>query len=1059
MSNKVILYIRRLFPLVLVIFLSSYAVGQGTVSGKVTSAGSGEPVRGASVRIKGATGGVTTDNGGNFKIVAVARDVLVITHLNYDQLEIIVGNQRALSIALTPSAGTLSEVVVTGYSTERKKDITGSVSVVDTKVIKSIPAGSAAIALQGQASGVNVISSGVPGYTPNIFIRGISSFGNTQPLVLVDGIQSSLDDISADDIESMQVLKDAGAASVYGVRGSNGVIVVTTKKGRSGRIIVNYDSYYGVQQPLKGNAFDLVNPEEYGKMYKQYVDPNTIIFANGVPDYTYRGPSGSGVANEGDPAVDRSLYNLDIKNISNSYIIQKINKSGTDWFREVFRSAPMQNQNISASGGNERATFSLSLGYLNQQGTLIETFLKRYSVRLNSQFNVTKNIRFGENAYFFYRQDRPLVDLYDPSGGNVIAMIYRTFNFIPPYDIAGNFAGAFGGPEELGASRAPVGYMKQKANNKYQNWSVVGNVFAEVDLFKNFTLRTSFGGTSSNSYQFIFAPTAYYDGNPAPNALRESAQYGMNMLWTNTLTYANSFKMHKIKTLVGTESVRNNGRGLSGSATTFFSDDPNYLVLTNGTQSITNSSFSYINTLFSLFGRIDYAFNEKYLASVTVRRDGSSVFGSNNRYGWFPSVSAGWRISEEKFMQNVRWINDLKLRGSYGVLGSQNNIGPGNAFTLFGSSPTNSYYDISGMTNSSQQGFYQVTTGNPETGWEENIVTNIGLDASLFNNKLDISVEWYKKSINGLLFPIPLPATVGGGGAPVVNIGDIQNKGADVSVGYRGTISRNWHFNVRGNITVYKNRIVEIPGSGYFDDAFSRNGELVRNQQGHPIGSFFGYEVIGLFQDDGDVARSPSQDEAEPGRFKYRDVDGDGAITTEDRTFFGNPNPDFTYGINLGLTYKDFDLGGVFYGSQGNDVLNNTKWFTHFFGSFPAQKSKELLNAWSPTNKNSSIPKIEGASSFSTNGVPNSYFMENGSFLKMKNLILGYTFRPELINKIKLTRLRIYAQVTNVFTITKYSGLDPELTGEPGYSSSFGIDYGNFPNNQRSFIFGLNLTF
>lgn len=1046
---------RRWLPLLVGLLLSLCSAGQPVVKGKVTGSADGLPVAGASVRVKGSPGGVITDSAGDFSIAAQATDVLVITHLSFEAQEVAVGSQSLVAIILTPSAGTLGAVVVTGYSSERKKDITGSVSVVDTRVLRSLPVASAAQALQGQASGVNVISSGVPGAQPNIFIRGVSSFGNTQPLVLVDGVQSSLANISADDIESMQVLKDAGAASVYGVRGSNGVIVVTTKKGKSGRVSVSYDGYYGIQQPLKGNAFDLVNPEEYGKLYLQ-VNPNSVLYANGLPDYVYASSSGQGIGNTGDPAVDPARYNLDIKNPSNNYIIQKINKAGTDWFSEVFQPAGMQNHNVSASGGSEKATYMFSLGYLNQQGTLIETFLKRYSARINTQFNVTRNIRFGENAYLFYREDRPFNGLQDASGGNVVSMIYRTFSYIPPYDIAGNYGGSYGGPE-LGSSRAPLGFQKQTADNKYQTWSMVGNIFAEADFFKHFTFRTSLGGTTNNQYQFVFTPTPYYnaEGNTAPNRLQESSQYGVNLMWTNTLSYAQRFGQHNLKVLGGTESIRNNGRSLTGSATTLFSDDPNYLTLSNGTQAITNGSSAYINTLFSLFGRLDYAFADKYLLSVTVRRDGSSVFGSDKRYGVFPSASVGWRVSGEKFMQGITWISDLKLRASYGVLGSQNNVSPANAYTLFASGPTTSYYDIAGTTNTSQQGFYQSTIGNPGTGWEENVVTNVGIDATLFNNKFDISVEWYKKSINGLLFSIPLPSTVGGASFPVVNIGDIQNQGVDITLGYRGSLGRDLGFYARGNLTFYKNRIVEIPGSGYFEEAASRNGNLIRNQEGQAVSSFFGYEVIGLFQDDADVARSPAQTAAAPGRFKYRDINGDGSITPDDRTFFGDPNPDFTYGINLGLTYKNFDLSTVLYGSQGNQVLNNTKWFTHFFGSFPSQKSKELLNAWTPTNTNTSVPKVEGASSFSTNGVPNSYYMEDGSFLRMRSLSLGYTFPAELISKIRLTRLRVYVQAANLFTITKYSGLDPELTGS---SSNFGIDFGNYPNS-RTWLFGLNLSF
>ncbi|MEO7982712.1 MAG: TonB-dependent receptor [Bacteroidota bacterium] len=1016
----------------------------------------GKPLEGATILVRGTNDGTKSDANGNFSINAEPNSTLIISYVGFETTEVKVGNRSAILVQLKFSLANAGEqIVVVGYGTQKKKDITGSVTVVDMKALKSIPAGSAEQALQGQASGVNIISSGVPGAQSNIFIRGVTSFGNTQPLVIVDGVQAELNDINTEDIESMQVLKDAGAASIYGVRGSNGVIVITTKKGKIGQPMITYDAYYGTQRPLKANPFNLMNPTDFARLTKE-IDPSTALFANGVPDYVYAGPSGSGIANAGDPAVDPSLYNLDVKNPNNNYIIQKVNKEGTDWYRENFKPAPMQSHVVTTSGGTEKSSYLFAFGYLDQQGTLTETYLKRYSARINTQFNVKKNIRIGENAYVFYK-DNPAFELADASGGNPVSMSYRSYSMIPVYDIKGNFGGTFGGPD-LGSSRNPVAVQKRTTNNKNNYWDVVGNIFVEADFLKHFVARSSIGGTIDYEYFLAFKPTPYNDGegNTAPNSLSENSLYNSNTIWTNTVTYNNQFGKHNLKVLAGSEAIQNYGRNVGGHSTTLFSDDPNYYNLGNGTQGITTFSTAYVNTLFSLFGRVDYSYDDKYLLAVTVRRDGSSVFGSEKRYGVFPSVSGGWRISRENFMKTVKWVSDLRVRASYGVLGSQNNVSPSNAFTLFGSNPGVSYYDIGGTTNTSVQGFYQITNGNPRTGWEENIVSNYGLDATLFKSKVDFSLDFYKKSIKGLLFPLPLPATTGGAQPPVVNIGDIQNKGVDISIGYRDRLSNNLQFSARANITTYKNKIVDIPGSGYFDLLESRNGTLVRNQKGQEVSSFFGYQVIGLFKDDADVTKSPTQDEAEPGRFKYKDANGDGQITPEDRVFFGNPNPDFTYGLNLGLTYKNFDLGAMFFGSQGNEVLNNTRWFTDFFGSFPAQKNKRLLDAWTPQNTNSGIPKVEAAGSFSTNGVPNSYYMEDGSFLRLRSLVLGYTFNPALIRKAGMNGLRVYVQAVNLFTITKYSGLDPELTGS---AASFGVDFGNFPNSQRNFLAGVKLIF
>ncbi len=1041
--------------MLLLCLLTSIAVyAQTSISGKVVGADDSQPIAGASVLIKGnTTNGAITAADGTFKLSVGPNAVLVISYIGYQLQEIPVGNQTTFNISLTPSATTLGEVVVTGYSSERKKDITGSVSVVDVKALKSIPAGSAVQALQGQAAGVTVLSSGAPGSPSNIFVRGITSFGNTQPLVLVDGVQAELNDVSADDVESIQVLKDAGAAAIYGVRGSNGVIVVTTKKGRSGQPTISYDAYYGNQQPLSGNVFNLLNSQDFARLTK-VAYPTTGLFQNGLPDFTYRGPGATGVGSAGSPAVDPSKYNFDAANPGANYLIQSVNKTGTDWFHELFQNAPMTSHNLTASGGTDKSNYMVSLGYFNQQGTMLKSYLERYSARINTQFKVKNNIRIGENLYIFYKKNPGFDNL---STGNPIAWTYRAMPTIPVYDIKGNYGGTFAGPE-LGSSSNPVAVQMNTVNNKTNAWDAVGNVYAEVDFLKHFTARTSFGGSIDNQYatNFVFTPYNNSEGNTNPNTFSEIALYNSNTMWTNTLSYTNAFDKHNLKVIVGSEAIRNYGRYMIGSASRLFSTNFDYLSLSNGTINITNASSAYNNTLFSVFSRLDYAYNDKYLVGVTVRRDGSSRFGANRRYGTFPSVSLGWRLSGEEFLKDVTWLNELKLRASYGVLGSQNNVSPQNAYTLFGGTFANAYYDIGG-NSSLAQGFAQTSIGNPNTGWEENIVTNAGLDATILNNKLDVSFEYYQKSINGLLFTQPLPATAGGATAPTVNIGDIQNKGVDLALNYRQTINPSLKFNIGANITTYKNEVVSIPGPGYFDVANTQNlGNVVRNQVGQPVSSFFGYQVLGIFKNDAEVASSPTQSGAASGRFKYADINGDKIIDANDRTFLGSPNPDFTYGINLGVTYRNFDFSTILYGSQGNEIYNTIRSFTHFFSTYVGAKSNDLLNAWTPENPNSSIPKIESTGSFSSSGVSNSFYIENGSFLKMRSLMIGYTVQPAVLKKFGMSKLRVYAQGANLFTLTKYTGLDPELSGN---SSAFGIDYANYPNNQKNFILGLNLSF
>lgn len=1029
------------------------AIAQVQITGKVYGGKDNVPTIGTAIQIKGTNIGTVTDEDGSFIIKAKPGDVLVISNIGYEPQEITVGSQTNYSITLTGTTSTLTDVVVTGYSSQKKKDITGSVAVVDMKAMKSIPSGSAVSALQGQAAGVNIINSGAPGSSSNIFIRGISSFGDTKPLILVDGVEMNLEQINANEIESIQVLKDAGAAAIYGVRGANGVIIVTTKRGKTGAPIITYDAYYNLQMPLSGNPFNLLNSEDYARLSK-IAYPTGTLFANGLPDYLYAGPGVVGTGMEGDPAVDPAKYNFDVANPFNNYIIQKVNKTGTNWFQEVFSPAPMINQTLTASGATEKSNYLFSLGYLDQKGTLMETFLKRYSARVNTEFKIGNNIRIGENAYLYAIQNKGFNNL---SEGSAITYTYRQMPIIPVYDIMGNFGGMFAGPD-LGNAFNPVAVQKRTINNRNNSWLMSGNVYAEVDFLKHFTARTSFGGSIGNNYNINFGFNRYNDreGYGGLNSLSEGSGYNQYSIWTNTLNYKNIFGNHSLAVLAGTEAVTYSGRSVNGSRSSFFSTDFDYLLLGNGNVNINNSSSAYINTLFSLFSRLDYSYDDKYLLGLTVRRDGSSKFGSEKRFGVFPSISLGWRLSEEDFMQQVSWLSDLKVRGSYGVLGSQSNVNAANAFTLYGSAIGNSYYDIAGTNNTSQQGFYQTRNGNIQTGWEKNIISNFGLDVSILNNKIDFSVEYYKKSIEGLLFPQPLPATAGGAAPPVVNIGDIQNTGFDVIANYRGNITDAVGFSIGANITTYNNDIVNIPGPGYFETSGSRHGNLVRNQEGQPVSSYYGYDVVGLFRSDEDVSKSPTQNGAAPGRFKYRDVNGDNVISPDDRTFIGDPNPDFTYGLNLGLNYKNFDFSAIFYGSQGNEIFNLVKWYTHFFSGFRGGRSNDLLDAWTPENTDSKFPKVENEGGFSTAGVPNSFYIEDGSFLKMRSMMLGYKVSPPFLNRYKMKSFRIYVQAVNLFQITKYSGLDPEIGGN---SADFGIDRGNYPNNEKNFLIGLNLSF
>lgn len=1059
---------------------------QKKVSGTIINASTKNPVPFASITVKGTNIGTLSSTSGEFTITLPSgKNVLVIGAVGYDDAEVTVTGDNALSVSIKEKSSSLDEVIVTGYSAQKKKDLTGSVAVVNVKDMKSVPGGTAESLLQGQASGVSVINSGSPGGGSDLRIRGITSLGSADPLIIVDGVEGSMHDLNVNDIESIQVLKDAGAAAIYGIQGSNGVIVVTTKKGK-GKAVISYDAYVGTQRPLK-NGFDLANTQEFANaIWAQAIGsgvaPDHPQFGTGstpvIPDYIT--PAG---AFEGDPGTKPSDY-VFAPGQSNDNRITRANKAGTDWFHEIFSPAMIQSHTISGSGSNDKSNYYFSLNYFNQQGTLLNTYLKRYTARINTVFNVKNNIRIGENASVVYRQNP---QIGNQNEGNAISFSYREPPIIPVYDIMGNFAGT--GSDGLSNSQNPVADRMRQANNKGNDWIVSGNVFGEVDFLKHFTARTSFGGNFDNYYYYFFTYTAYEnaEGSTSANGFTEGAGYNSLWQWTNTLSYTNVFGNHSLKALIGSEAKESYGRGFTAGRTNYFITDPNFWTL-NGGDPLTQSNFGgspYQLALFSLFGRVDYTYADKYLLTGVIRRDGASVFAKDNRYGNFPSISGGWRISKESFMQDVSFINDLKLRAGWGKLGSISNINPTNPYSLYGSGAGYSYYPITGSGSTSTQGFFLSQYGNPNTTWEEDIVTNIGLDATILNKKIDFSIEWYKKAISGLLYPLQFQIGnyIGGASAPFINAGDIQNTGIDFSGTYHAVSKKDFKLDIGANITSYKSEVVSLPAGYKYVDQYSagssRIGAFVRTQPGQPIGAFFGYEVEGLFQNADDVAKSPKQDGAKPGRFKYRDIDGNGKIDDNDRTFIGNPNPDFTYGININGAYKNFDFSVFLYGSQGNDVVNYVKYWTDFPQVFGGNVSKDavynsaqLINSQTgqPTSVNdplaqvanpgATVPVLEQGASFSNTTVFNSYYLEDGSYLRCKQIQIGYTIDPKNLQRLGIDKFRIYVQAANLFTITKYTGLDPELQASSlNDNSNFGIDFGNYPANQKNFNIGVNVSF
>lgn len=1073
------------------------------VSGRIVNE-QGTPLEGITVSIKGTNIATQTDAQGYFKISAPNNtSTLVITAVNFERQEIAINGRSAIdNIVLAASVNSLNEIVITGYSAQRKKDITGAVSVVNTSDLKVVPSANATAQLQGRASGVTVLLNGTPGVQAQVKIRGLGSFSNNNPLYVVDGIQTAdISNLAPDDIESMQVLKDAASASIYGVRSSNGVIVITTKKGKNG-FLVSYNMNYGNQLPSR-KYYDhtVLTPQEQGDLVflvqkNQGLSTTGTVYGDGttpvLPDYLFAGISGtnppSGPINEGNPIADPSLYSLDPTRLGdpgyNPYIIIKANKAGTDWWDLAIRNAPIQNHNITVSNGNDKGRYLLSLNYFNQQAITIYQFYKRYNARMNSEFNVIKGVRIGEN--FSFSASSANVQ-GNSSGGNTsnnqeasdFGAVFEA-RIVPVHTINGRdwagSAGGFGGPN-------PVATLTRKKDNRDNNINLLGNVYAEADIVKHLTFRTSFGGFINTENTLTYPFIEYENSlNRSIRTLSEGWIRSTRWILTNQLTYKNDLGKHSVFALVGYEAQKDGGRQLNASATGFYTFAYlNYFTLANGGQPNLSGSNPYVPvTTASAFANVNYEYDGKYLLSALVRRDGSSKFSGDNLYGTFPAVSAGWRISGENFMQGIGWLNDLKLRGSYGLSGNEQAVGANNIYTTYVGAPGSSYYDLLGTNNNPSQGFYNNFVGNVKGKWEKDYSTNIGLDATIFNNSTNIVFDYYEKRTDGLLYNQggqPLQGEATAFNPAYFNVGGMKNWGVDILLSNRTSFQKDISLNTTLTLTTYKNKITDIaPGVPYFDfnsPSAEKNrlaGQTItRNMIGEPFNTYFGYTVLGIFQTQEQVDKAPIQDNgtgsntAAPGSFIYKDISGpdgtpDGRIDSYDRTVIGNPNPKFTYGINLDLQFKQFDLVAFFYGVAGKDNYNWNKWFQDFNSNFGGSSKDGLYNSWLPdgSRPDATIPMQTSTTTFSTAGTVNSFFVENASYFRLRNLQIGYTFNTKLISKIRMTKARIFIQATNLFTVTKYSGMDPEVVTNA--EGATGIDLGTYPT-VRQISVGANINF
>ena len=1082
----------RFVVILMCLFASVSAMAQARqVTGQILSGEDNQPLPGASVVIKGTATGTVTDLDGKFSLsVPGDNTALMISYVGFTTQEVAVGKESVINITL--ASATLQEVVVTGYSIDSKRQTTGAVSTIKPKDLTAIPSGNVEQQLQGRVAGVTVITNGQPGTNSIVRVRGFGAFGGNEPLYIVDGVPvGSTNFLAPDDIEATSVLKDAAAASIYGARAANGVIVYTTKKGkkRAKKLEVSYDGLYGVTDPGKGQ--DMLNPTDFATWTWNALRNTAIAdgktptfnhpqFGTGatpvIPDYINVGGT-PGVVGSVDLNALKPKYNVD-PTAGSIFQVVKANKQGTDWYGAITRKAPLQRHNIGFSGGTESSRFYVGMGAQNQDGILLNNSFKRYNFRVNTEFDLTSKLRIGENLQFTYRS---VLGQGGGNGGqgvaqdeNDILSAFRMPSIIPIYDEYGGYAGT--AAKGFNNPRNPVAARDNSVNNRNFNANGFGNIYAELDVLPGLTLRSSIGGQYNNFYSKFYDRQQYENSeNNASFSFGEGGGYSFAWAFTNTANYKKKFGVHEIDLLGGIESLNDGrGRNINASGLNPFSKDIDFINLgasKKADQTVNSNLFSGVN-FFSVFGKANYSYNDKYYLTGVIRRDGASRFGVNNRYGIFPAVSAAWRVSSEEFMKGQSFITDLKIRGGWGQMGNSNNVNPNNQFSLYASNVGISVYDINGTNNSAATGYYRSRIGNPNAKWETSTTTNIGFDATLLSGKLDFILDVWRKKTEDLLYQVPLPAGVGpSAAAPSVNIANMLNEGIDLQLINRGKIAGDWNYELNVTGAWLKNQITSIAPDAnvtYFDGPGYRGVTPVRNVVGQGISNFFGYKVLGYFKDKAEVDGAPTQTGAGPGRFRYEDNNGtdangkltgqpDGKITSADRTNIGSPIPKFVGGLNLRINYQGFEFAAYLYTSLGNKIFNFSKWYTDFYPSFTgASISARVKNSWTPSNLNPEGPIFEGASNFSTNSQSNSWYVEDGSYLRLQNIAVSYNLPMTILKNTGIKRARISLSTNNVFTITGYKGLDPGVGG--AVDTNFGIDIGNY-HVTRSVVAGLSIGF
>jgi TonB-dependent starch-binding outer membrane protein SusC len=1018
------------------------------ITGKVTNE-SGEPLNGVSVLVQGTSRGTSTNEKGVFVISADVGENLEFSMVGYKQYIVKVGDENNITVKLIAEQTNMNEVIIVGYGTQKRSSLTGAIASVNNKAITALPVASVEQALQGRVAGLTVTNNGEPGQSPIVRIRGVSSINfASDPLYVIDGFPTgNLMHFDSRDIESVEVLKDASAAAIYGSRATNGVILITTKKGkRTGKLNVNLESYVGTQKAW--NTIDLLNTEQYLR-YERALNGN----AGSNPP----------------PRLEPNNFNQPIyAGASQTYA-----QTNTDWQDAYFKRGMLTQHNLSVGGGNEISRFYSSAGYFKQDGIAQGVYYERGNFRINSEHRISKVFSFGENLFMSYSKNR-----YDNTSGNRTRLVnvIRQLPYIPVYDPTTN--GGFRDAENSVDGADPTNPVMDAillGDAHRKTLKLLGTAYAEVNFTSWLKFRSTFGVDHVGLTQHQFRPIFNSKGRGETQAKIDDVRTSLTTtLFTEQLSFDKTFGNHH---LAATAVYEQQGTRAYGEQMIGFQSTNNYQTLFGATN-VNAFSTQSENLLISYVGRVNYEFAGKYMVSAAIRRDGLSVWAPNKKFANFPSASIGWRIDQESFMRKIDKISELKVRVGWGETGL-NGIG------IFGKLPNsqlaNDYpwqavvsqngatYPFNNAPPAGGNASFYNAISNPNLEWEKTKQLNFGLDLGLLNNRITLSADYYRRQTDNLMLSVPTPGSFGfNNGGVLANVGSMQNNGLDLQLGYNKKQGE-FKWDVTGLISFLSNKVLKmntpnatIDQGG--DQDFGGGGNMTRTMAGHPIQSFYGYVVDGIFQTQDEVARSPKQEtKTAPGDLRFRDISGpdgkpDGVINADDRIFLGNYLPDYSYSLNFNANYKNFDASIFFQGVQGNKIFNAARIISEgmarLFGSGTA-----VLNAWTPTNTNTDVPRAI-AGDPNTNVRPSTRWIENGSYLRLKNITIGYTIPNSLLQSMTrnaISSFRVYIGSQNLVTFTKYKGWDPEI-GSKNTTLTNGIDYGQYPA-ARSFLVGLQVGF